>query len=122
VNIGRVVEPQTRTVSVIYELPNKDGLLRVGMFAEVHVETRRAVDAVAIPEEAIVMDNGRPIAFVLIEGESFQRRELELGIRDSGFVEIRSGVSSGERLITKGAYAVKLAARSPASFGAGHVH
>jgi multidrug efflux pump subunit AcrA (membrane-fusion protein) len=109
-------------VSVVFELPNRDGLFRVGMFAEVHVETRKSVDAVAIPEEAIVMDNGRPIAFVLSEGESFQRRELELGVRDSGFVEVKRGVELGERVITKGAYAVKLAARSPASFGAGHVH
>ncbi len=122
VHVGKVVDPQTRTVSVVYELPNKDGIFRVGMFAEVHVETRKSVDAVAIPEESIVMDNGRPIAFVLIEGESFQRRELELGARDSGFVEVRSGVELGERVITKGAYAVKLAAQSPASFGAGHVH
>ncbi len=122
VNVGKVVDPQTRTVSVVFELPNREGLFRVGMFAEVHVETQRAVDATAVLEEAIVMDNGRPIAFVLIEGESFQRRELELGVRDSGFVEVKSGVDSGERLITKGAYAVKLAAQSPASFGAGHVH
>ena len=71
-------------MSVVYELPNKEGLFRVGMFAEVHVETQKAVDAVAIPEEAIVMDNGRPVAFVLIGGESFQRRELagvRIGIR-----------------------------------------
>jgi len=122
VNVGKIVDPQTRTVSVVFELPNRDGLFRVGMLAEVHVETRKAVDAVAIPEEAIVMDNGRPIAFVLIEGESFQRRELELGVRDLGFVEVKGGVKSGERLITHGAYTVKLAAQSPASFGAGHAH
>jgi multidrug efflux pump subunit AcrA (membrane-fusion protein) len=122
VHVGKVVDPQSRTVSVVFELPNRDGLFRVGMFAEVHVETRKSVDAVAIPEEAIVMDNGRPIAFVLSEGERFQRRELELGVRDSGFVEVKRGVELGERVITKGAYAVKLAARSPASFGAGHVH
>ncbi|MEK7756297.1 MAG: efflux RND transporter periplasmic adaptor subunit, partial [Planctomycetota bacterium] len=122
VNVGKVVDPQTRTVTMIYEMPNKDGLFRVGMFAEVHVETQKAIDAVAITEEAIVMDNGRPIAFVLVGGESFQRRELELGVGDSGFVEVKSGVKLGERVITKGAYAVKLAAQSPASFGAGHGH
>ncbi len=122
VNVGKIVDSQTRTVSVVFELPNRDGLFRVGMFAELHVETRKAVDAIAIPEEAIVMDGGRPIAFVLIDGESFQRRELELGVRDSGFVEVKGGVKFGERPITKGAYAVKLAAQSPASFGAGHAH
>ncbi|MBI4717376.1 MAG: efflux RND transporter periplasmic adaptor subunit [Planctomycetes bacterium] len=122
VNIGKVVDPRTRTVSVIYELPNREGLLRIGMFADVHVESRKAVDALALPEEAVVMDNGRPVAFVLLDGERFQRRDLELGLRDAGFIEACSGVASGERVVIRGAYAVRLASQSPASFGAGHVH
>lgn len=122
VNVGKVVDPQTRTVSVIYELPNNDGLFRVGMFVEVHIETRKAVDAVAIPEEAVVLDNGRPLVYVMLGGETFQRREVELGIRDNGWAEVLAGVRDGERVATRGAYAIKLASLSPASFGAGHGH
>ena len=122
VNIGKVIDPKTRTVFVVYELPNPDGLFRVGMFADVHLETQVASEAVAIPEEAIVMDNGRPTAFVLLNGENFQRRELELGVRDNGFVEVKAGVEAGERVVTKGAYLVKLASLSPESFSAGHAH
>ncbi len=122
VNIGKVIDPETRTVSVVYELPNPDGLLRVGMFADVHLETQVATEAVAIPEEAILMDNGRPTAFVLLGGERFQRRELVLGIRDNGFAEVKAGIEAGERVVTKGAYAIKLASLSPESFSAGHAH
>ena len=68
------------------------------------------------------MDNGRPVAFVLLSGETFQKRVLELGIRDGRFVEVKSGLKEGERVVTKGAYLVKLASASPASFGAGHAH
>ena len=68
------------------------------------------------------MDNGRPTAFVLIHGEAFQKRVLELGIRDGEFVEVLSGIKANERVVTKGAYLVKLASASPASFGHGHAH
>ena len=122
VHLGTVVDESSRVVPITYELPNPDGRFRIGMLAEVQVATQRADEVVSIPEEAVVMDNGRPIAFVMLEGETFQRRELKLGIRDNGFVEIVSGVEVGERVATKGSYALKLASQSPSSFGAGHVH
>jgi len=122
VNVGRVVDPETRTIALRYEAANPEGLFRAGMFADVFLETERAVDAVAVPEEAIVMDNGRPVAFVLLDGETFQKRVLELGIRDGRFVEVRDGIQEGDRVVTKGAYLVKLASASPASFGEGHAH
>ena len=122
VHLGTVVDDLSRVVPITYELPNPDGRFRIGMLAEVQVATKTAEEVVAIPEEAVVMDNGRPIAFVMLEGETFQRRELQLGIRDNGFVEIVSGVEVSERVATKGSYALKLASQSPSSFGAGHVH
>ncbi len=122
VNIGSIVDPSTRTLSIVYEMPNADGLLRIGMLADLSLQTRTAAEVVAIPEKAIVRDNGRPTAYVLIDGENFQRRELELGIRDGGWVEALTGIRGGERVVTKGAYAIKLASLSPASFGHGHGH
>jgi len=122
VNIASIIDPESRTLSVVYEMPNPDGLFRVGMFANVFLETRTATEVVAVPEKAIVKDNGRPTAYVLVDGENFQRRDLEVGVRDNGFVEVKSGVTEGERVVTKGAYAIKLASLSPASFGHGHGH
>jgi membrane fusion protein, heavy metal efflux system len=122
VHLGTVVDESSRVVPITYEIPNPDGRFRIGMLAEVRVTTQTADEVVAIPEEAVVMDNGRPIAFIMLEGETFQRRELELGIRDSGLVEILGGIEVGEHVVTKGSYALKLASQSPSSFGAGHVH
>jgi cobalt-zinc-cadmium efflux system membrane fusion protein len=122
IHSDRIVDPQTRTVSLRFEVTNPQGLLRVGMFADVFLETKRSVDVVAIPESAIVMDNGGPIAFVLLDGETFQKRTLQLGIRDGSMVEVVSGIEEGDRVVTYGAYLVKLASASPASFGAGHAH
>ncbi len=122
VNIGTRVDKQTRTVPIRFEMPNPEGVFRAGMFANVHLETRRAVDCLTLPEKAIVLNNGRPQVYVMLEGETFQRRDVELGIRDNGWVQVKAGIQEGERVSTKGAYAIKLAALSPASFGHGHGH
>jgi len=122
VDVGLRVDPATRTVPIRFELPNPDGVFRDGMVADVLLTTRHVADGVAVPEEALVLDNGRPLVFVMLSGETFQRREIETGIRDGGWVEIVSGLAEGERVATRGAYAIKLAALSPASFGHGHGH
>ena len=122
VNISPMVDTDSRTVTIRYELPNRDGLLRAGMMADVFLETRRATDAPAIPETAVVLENGQPTAYALLDGETFQKRELVLGIRDKGYVEVKSGLLEGERIVTKGGYVIKLASLAPAAFGHGHGH
>lgn len=122
VHVGHVVDPASRTIELSYEIPNPDRVFRSGMFADIFLETQTSRAAVAIPQEAIVTDNGQPVAFVLLHGELFQKRVLELGIRDGDLVEVLSGVSPGERVVTQGAYLVKLASASPAAFGEGHAH
>jgi multidrug efflux pump subunit AcrA (membrane-fusion protein) len=120
-HIGVMIDPQTRTVPIRYEIPNREGLFRGDMLADLYIETRRAIDCPAVPGEAVVMENGRPVVFVLLEGELFEKREIEMGVRDAGFVEVKGGVSEGERVVTRGAYAIKLSLLS-GGFGPGHVH
>ena len=122
VHFARIIDRETRTATLRYEMRNPDGELRAGMFVDVFVEAGSAQDAVTVPASSIVMDNGNPVAFVLNDGESFQKRVLKLGVRDGDKVQVLSGVSEGERVVTKGAYVVRLAAASPASFGEGHAH
>jgi len=116
------VEEASRTLLVRYELDNPDGALRPGMLAELGLATGEREAAVVIPLEGVVMDQGLPTAYVMLEGELFQKRELELGLRDGDRVEVLRGLERGERVATRGAYVIKLAALSPASFGAGHAH
>jgi RND family efflux transporter MFP subunit len=122
IDIGKVVEASSRTVAVRYEISNADSLLRIGMFADVAIETERADQFLAIPESAVVDEDGRPIAYVELEGESFQKRDLELGIHDSGFVQVKQGLKEGERVVTKGAYAIRLASVSSVIPAHGHTH
>jgi membrane fusion protein, heavy metal efflux system len=122
VTVGRVIDPKTRTAPLIFEVDNKDGRLRIGNFTKVVVATGAPRSALAIPESAIVDDAGKPVAYVMIEGEAFERRPLRLGIRSNGWVEVLDGVAKGERVVTKGAYEIRLASASGAVPAHGHVH
>lgn len=119
---GLQVDPATRTVPLVYEARNGDHGLRVGQAVSLHVETSRAEDAIAIPDSAIVEEGGNFVAFVQVSGETFQKRELTLGIRDGDWVQVLSGVNEGERVVTKGAMAIRLASVSGVIPAHGHAH
>ena len=122
VTVGRVIDPRTRTVPVIFDLDNADGRLRIGNFAKVTIATGAPRRALAIPPSAVVDDAGHPVAYVMVEGEAFERRPLRLGIQSGDWVEVLDGVAAGERVVTRGAYEVKLSAASGAVPAHGHVH
>jgi RND family efflux transporter MFP subunit len=122
VTIGRVIDPKTRTTPAIFEVDNAAGHLRIGNFAKAVIATGAPRKGLAIPESAIVDDAGRPIAFVMVEGESFERRPLRLGIRSNGWVEVIEGVAAGEHVVTKSAYEIKLQSSAGSVPAHGHVH
>lgn len=122
IDVGAEVDPDTRTVPIRYEVSNDDGLLRVGMFADLLIETHQRERALAVPKDAIMDEAGQAVIYVQLGGESFQRRPVRLGIRDADLVEIREGLEAGERVATKGAYSVRLATLSKQTIGHGHTH
>ncbi len=122
VTIGSVIDPQTRTIPVIFELDNEDGRLRIGHYAKVSIATGAPQRALAIPDTAILDEGGKSIAYVMVEGEAFERRPLTVGIRSNGWVQILEGIEAGERVVTKGGYEIKLASASGAIPVHGHAH
>jgi len=120
--VGMEVDAVTRTVPLIYELKNEPARLRVGQAVRLHVETVRAEEALAIPDSAIVEEGGQAVAFVQVSGETFEKRELKLGIRDGNVVQVLEGLKEGERLVTKGAYAIRLSSISGVIPAHGHAH
>jgi RND family efflux transporter MFP subunit len=121
VSMGSIVDGSSRTVPVLFKLDNPENILKIGMFAEVSVKTSEVVEGIAIPNSAIFDDNGTPVAYVHVEGESFAKRVLTTGITDDGYTQILNGVSEGERVTTVGGYQVRLASLST-SVPAGHGH
>ncbi len=122
VTIGQLVDEKTRTVPMIFELSNPEVRLRIGSFATVWIETGAPTKSLAIPEAATVDDAGRKVAYVQVEGESFERRVLTLGMRSGGWVEVKAGLAKGEHIVTRGAYDIKLAASGGAVPEHGHAH
>lgn len=119
---GIQVDAQTRTLPLIYELPNADGRLRVGEAVTLYAETAHAENTLAVPDSAIVEEDGQFVAFVQVAGETFEKRTLTLGIRDGHWAQVKEGLSEGERVVTKGAYAIRLASVSSVIPAHGHAH
>lgn len=94
------VDPDTRSITVRAELPNPDDRLKPGMFMTVTLE-RDQRRAVSIPEEALVPEQQRQYVFVAAEGRAV-RREVRIGARRPGSVEITEGLTPGERVVIEG--------------------
>jgi membrane fusion protein, heavy metal efflux system len=88
----------------------------------VEIWSGKSEQALAVPSSAIVDEGGQSVVFVQRGGESFERRVVAIGIRDGDQVEIFSGLKPAERVVTRGAYLVRLSGASPKAAGEGHVH
>lgn len=119
---GGVIDPRTRTIPLIFAIDNPERHLRVGMSVQVHVLTGEPVTDLAVPVTAVVDDGGQDVVYVQPEGEAFERRIVHLGIRDRGYVQVLEGVERDEHVVTRGAYAVKLAASATQLPAHGHAH
>ncbi|MBI4004481.1 MAG: efflux RND transporter periplasmic adaptor subunit [Candidatus Omnitrophica bacterium] len=95
------VSTETRTVPVKARLPNPDGRLRAGMFANLDLVLQVRKRAVVIPESALLLGGGQASVFVITDGKA-QPRPVRLGVRLAGAVEIREGLSAGEVVIIEG--------------------
>ncbi len=121
VTVGGVLDERTRTLPLVVRVQNPGGKMRVGMFAKVHVLSGPPLDAVTVPAEAVLLEGGLPIVYVQRGGETFERRVVRRGVRDGPWQAVE-GVAEGERVVSRGAYAVRLAAASGQIPAHGHHH
>jgi membrane fusion protein, copper/silver efflux system len=94
------VKMETRTAWVRVEVANPDGLLLPDMYADVEVATGARTPVIAVPDSAVIDTGARQIV-ILDKGEGrFEPREVRVGARGEGFVEIREGgVVEGDRVV-----------------------
>jgi len=116
------VDPQSRTLSLIYELDNTQNGFPLGMFSTVHINTDTKENVLAIPQSALIEEEGNYNVYVHVSGESFRKQRVTTGIEDRGWVEITSGLQGGEHVVTENAYQVKLASLSSEAPSHGHAH
>ncbi|HYJ39289.1 MAG TPA: efflux RND transporter periplasmic adaptor subunit [Steroidobacteraceae bacterium] len=104
-SIDSRVDIATRSVTVRALLTNEDGALKPGMFLNVSLANDER-EALVIPEEALTPEAERQFVFVVTDGK-VSRREVRIGGRRPGSVEILAGVVAGERVIVEGTQKVR---------------
>ncbi|MFN0107943.1 MAG: efflux RND transporter periplasmic adaptor subunit [Blastocatellia bacterium] len=121
VDISPIIDEHARAATVIFQVPNRDRNLRIGMQANVRLDAGEQVAVMMIPKEAVLDHEGKKIVYVLLSGEEFERREVTVGDELGGKVVVLTGLKAGERVVTQGAYQLKLQELRPADAGA-HSH
>lgn len=87
-------------------VPNPKGELRPGLYVDGEVVTGQREAAVAAENGALQTVGGKTVVFVA-EGDSFEAREVELGVKDSDRTEITSGLKPGERYVAENSFVMK---------------
>lgn len=105
--VSGTLDEATRTASARIVVENPDGLLRAGMFARVHLEGGGGARVPALPEEAVLEDEGRAFVFVPVDPPYFIRRPVTIGRAGDGWVEIAQGLTGGETVVARGAFMLK---------------
>lgn len=101
--VDPVVQLPGRTVMVKARVPNPGRDLQSGMFIEASLATATRENAVVIPEDAVLTSLNQRIVWVVGPDNKVDRREVTLGVRRPGFVEIAKGVTAGEKVVVGGA-------------------
>ncbi len=94
------VDAQRGSVEVKLAVPKPPAYLRQDMTVSVEIEVARRPQVLSLPLEAVVQaDSAQPFAWVLDADDRLQRRELRLGLRAGGVVEVQQGLKAGERVL-----------------------
>lgn len=120
-SVGKEVESDKPLLSVFAKI-NDSVEMPEGSFTEVHLAFGQPMKTTIISESALLEAYGNYSVIVELSGESYERRPVTIGRRNGNEVEIKTGLSVGEMVVTKGAYQVKMASMSGAVPPHGHDH
>ncbi len=104
---SQLVDPQTRTISIRARIKNDKMMLKPEMFGLMHLPLSGSVNGIFVNGEAIEKIDESSVIFVFINDSVFEKRKIELGVELDGKVEIRKGLSVGEKYVTKGTFYLK---------------
>jgi Cu(I)/Ag(I) efflux system membrane fusion protein len=97
---------ETRTARVRIELPNPDLALLPDMYTDVDIATGSDEPVIAVPESAVI-DSGMRQVVILGRGNGqFEPRDVGLGRKGDGYVEILSGLKAGESIVVNGNFLI----------------
>jgi multidrug efflux pump subunit AcrA (membrane-fusion protein) len=121
ISYGKSASANSPFIPLTFEIDNIGNIIP-GSVAEVYLKTSNIPNALVVPISSLLEEQGSFYVYVQSSGESFQKREVKLGASDGINVQLLSGVTEGERVVTKGAYQIKLSTASGALPAHGHEH
>ena len=118
---GKSSEATPGYIPVTFEFNNTKGILP-GAFAEIWLRTDCSMEAMTLPVEAITEEQGTYFVYVQDDSTCYRKQRVTTGMTDGKRIEITSGLNGGERVVTRGAMAVKLASAGNAIPAHTHNH
>ena len=103
--VDTMVDPVNRSFRVRAEIDNSDGALPSGMFMQLTLELDSKA-MVMVPEESITVEGANSHVFVVADGKA-NKRNVTIGVREPGFVQIVSGLAEGDEIVTLGTSKVR---------------
>lgn len=108
-------------IPVTFEFDNKGNIIP-GSFVEVYLLSSPIKNVIALPRTAITEEQGTFFVYLQLDEEGYKKQEVTLGGDNGKSVQILSGVKAGDRVVTEGAYQVRLASASSAIPAHSHEH
>jgi len=104
---GDILDPETRTVRLRALVENPERHLKAGMFVEVALPSESIPDVIMVPASALQEIEGKAVVFVQTAADQFQKRNVVVGARSDGTVQIHEGVRAGETIVIAGGFSLK---------------
>ena len=118
--IRPVIGEETRTALARIVLPNPEGRWRPGLFVSGRIAVEAVEVSIRVARSALQTVEDKTVVFVT-SGEGFEPQPITTGRGDRLYIEIESGIESGQQYVAKGAFTLK-AQLSKGAFGDGHGH
>jgi Cu(I)/Ag(I) efflux system membrane fusion protein len=112
-----MLNAETRTARVRIELANPQGQLKPGMYGTVQIDAGPKREVLAVPDSAVINSGQRQVVLVALGQGRFEPREVKLGARGDGVVEVLSGVNEGEQVVTRANFLIDAESNLKASLG-----
>lgn len=101
-SVSTVPDPVTRNYAVKVALPNQDGKIRSGMFAELIIDTISKQNVLCVPLNAVIPKGGSSIIYTVDTDKKARPLDVQTGIKNNRYIEITQGLKAGQQVITKG--------------------
>ena len=120
--VSPVLDAKSRTATARVVVDNSGNVLRPGQFVTATVYGKASQAGIVLPDNAVQFVDGRSVVFIF-DGEDFEMKPVVIGLRESGKVEILSGIDVGQKVVVKGAFDLKAKiVTSTLDSHAGHGH